>query len=705
MLHKKSLFESTEWSADGPTGSRTLRNRDWSPLLRLATVVIALAILYLRMPTSFTNPQFWGEDIIFFDEARFRGWASLLTAPAGYLVVAQVLIAILASYFSPIAAPAIFNYAAVLLTLLTVWLVTSPRLAFPLRYLAAIAIVVVPMGYEELGTITNIQWILPIGVFALLFMRASSSPIVLAGEALLSFVMAVSGPFCIFLLPLFLLRLISEQEKADRRRFTVLSAIIGLGVAVQITCILVLPDTSKIEPAAYDWRLWINLPFSQWMTTFGSVSKLFRGVQGVVLGSALLLLALIVASMRPYRTQKLFMLFFALMIAIAGMYKFRLALGTQHYAQRYFYAGSIFALWFICCLSDRRYLRTAAATVVALIELALLPVVANTPRITRNLDWPIWASYLSSGLPTIIPSSPDSWYLVSPAPREGSLAKFASWINRPFGEISGPVDPSYCAGTMGPIQPLLVSVVQNSQGRKELGPTWISRGSAWDGTADRPVQLVALVDQTDRVIGFGFPGFSTDGSKSPRRSGWTSIFSAEPGKFVRAYGIVEDGKRLCLLDNERYFPQEVRPLASSQFIGGLEIQPAKDLVQLFRPIHRLEGVTAKFVTWGKRPTRYTIHWQIMARSHNRVIELGAGSIESDEIGDWSSRELPVSIVPREVPEQIEIAFRTDHDTTLSAPVGLPVYRPLGESTAPPAETGGIPYSSGGVIGMDIHYAN
>jgi hypothetical protein len=39
------------------------------------------------------------------------------------------------------------------------------------------------MGSEELGTITNIQWILPFGAFAILFIRPSRSGIVLPKEA------------------------------------------------------------------------------------------------------------------------------------------------------------------------------------------------------------------------------------------------------------------------------------------------------------------------------------------------------------------------------------------------------------------------------------------------------------------------------------------------------------------------------------------
>ena len=205
---------------------------------------------------------------------------------AGYLVSVQYLTAVLASYFSPVAAPAIYNYSAVFLTLVVVWLLTSPRLMMPSKPLIALAVVIVPMGYEELGTITNIQWVLPIGAFALLFMPATNSSAVLAGEAAFVGLMSVSGPFSLFLTPLFLWQLISANSPIDRRRLLVLTGIVGLGALIQLIVIGYHHGEilNPITPAPYSWKLWINLPFSQVMTTFGPVSGWFRGNGGVAIG-------------------------------------------------------------------------------------------------------------------------------------------------------------------------------------------------------------------------------------------------------------------------------------------------------------------------------------------------------------------------------------------------------------------------------------
>ncbi|WP_040771863.1 hypothetical protein, partial [Rhodopseudomonas sp. B29] len=357
----------------------------------------------------------------------------MFTVMGGYLVFAQMLVGIIVCNLAPVpAAPMLFNYAAVALTLLVVWMVTSPRLELPYKPLLGIAIVIVPMGYEELGTLTNIQWVLPIGAFALLFMRPPASIAGAVAEAAFLGVTALSGPFSIFLTPLFAARAWMARDAANRRRLIVLSCIVALGALIQIAVISRNPSIlNLVAPTPYSWTVWVNLPFSQITTTFGPrVSQLFRADSGAALGLGLLLIAVVLAWLPPYRAQKLFMLAFGLAIVLSGMYKFRAALETQYASNRYFYAASVFALWFICCLSGRRYVRTVFAGLVLVTELLLLPLIANTPRFAKDLEWPVWASYLNSGLAVIIPTTPTGFYLSLPASKDGPLAQFRSWPDR-----------------------------------------------------------------------------------------------------------------------------------------------------------------------------------------------------------------------------------------------------------------------------------
>jgi hypothetical protein len=731
VRHPHSSYAAERFARVWTALTQMAKLRGGTIAVRAAVVLVALAILYLRMPGTFTNPQFWGEDIYFFDESRFRGWAIVANVPTGYLLVVQALVAVFAAHFDPVAAPTIFNCAAILLALLVVWMVTSPRLDMPYKPLLAIAVVIVPMGYEELGTLVNSQWILPIGAVALMFMSAPTSAVVLAGEAVFVALTALSGPFAIFLAPMFAWRAITMRDATARRRFLLLAAITCPGAIIDVLVIALNPDIlNSIAPAAYSWTLWVNLPFGQFMTTFGTASELFQGVAGVILGAVLLAVAVALACQPPYRSQKLFMLFFALVIALSGMYKFRVALGTQTQftSQRYFYPGAVFALWFICCLTDRRYLRTALAGFVVLTELMLLPVIANTPRFADDLEWPVWASYFWSGLPIMVPTAPASFFLSSPATPDGPLARFAPWIGHNIAELAGQTDPSSCTGAMGDVEPLPVFFVQQSLPDKAPRPAWISQKSAWDaehspanvlpgqawiskGTAwdtarNRPVQLIALVDAAGRVIGFGLPGFRNrdEPNLAASRSGWISVFYANPGNTARAYGVVDDGRRICPLANRHYFPLLARALASDQFAAGAEIQPGKVVVQRFKPKQRLEGASLQLVTWGRSPSRYTIDWRIEAISNGGRLELGAGKIDAGTVRDWQRVKLPISVVSDQVPDEIEVSFRTDANIIPAAPVGLPLYKPAADTIAPPAEVGGAATPSGGLIGLSLAYA-
>lgn len=325
---------------------------------------------------------------------------------SGHHLTAQVIVGIVASYFPPSHAPAIFDHSAVALTLLVVWLITSPRLDLPAKPLLALSIVVVSMGYEELGTITNIQWVLPFAAFALLFMRPPAERSTLAGEAILLGITAVSGPFSIFLTPLFLCRFLMSEVPAERRRLCILTAVVGTGACIQVLALLTSVGAPPPAPAPYHWTLWINLPFRQILTTFGPVSVLFDGVSGFILGSGLIVLFAVLALKQPYRAQRLAMLFLASAIVAGGLWKQRNDLVTQFAGTRYFYCGSVFVLWFICCISIQRRVRAALLGFVAATELLLLPVVAGTPRITKDLEWTTWAGHITSGLPLTIPISP-----------------------------------------------------------------------------------------------------------------------------------------------------------------------------------------------------------------------------------------------------------------------------------------------------------
>lgn len=538
------------------TIQNTLRNqagRDVTLPLRITTVLAALVVLYMRSPITFTHPQMWGEDAFLFHASRFIGWTSVSIAWAGYLATAQFLVALLASYFNPVYAAAIYCYAAVALTLAVVWFVTSPRLDMPCKPLLAIAVVIVPMGHEELGTLTNIQWILPIGVFALLFMRAAKWSVILWLEVAFTGISSLSGPFSIFFAPLFIWTTLFTRDGLNRRRLIVLTIVDLLGALIQLGVIARHPGAvSQGVSTQYSWMLWVDLPFWQWMSDFGP-AIIFKGASCTALALLCLAIAVLLAVRRPYRTQKIFMLLFGVAMAVAGMYKFRAGLATQLGSQRYFYAGSVFALWFICCLAARAALRKLLIGLVVLLELLVLPAVANTPRSPDDTEWPVWAGYISSGLPVIIPTSASGWYLGMPAMPTGPLAPFAGRVGDDVSALPGGISMA-CTGRLGRLDKIAIhdwSLITGPEafrlsGLNESDWLWATSGWAWDNAANHQVKLVVLVNAANIVVGFGLPGFRRQDSGAPTRAGWNAVLRTDPGAGMHAYAILQNGARCPL---------------------------------------------------------------------------------------------------------------------------------------------------------------
>jgi hypothetical protein len=519
-----------------------------SSILRVFVVMISLAILLWRMPTAFTNPQFWGEDADFFFRAYFGHWRVLWTPVAGYLVSIQSFVAAVSSFFPPVATPFIYNYSAVLLTLATVWLATSPRFDMPYKPLIAVAIVIVPMGFEELGTITNIQWVLPIGAFTLLFMSAAPSRITLPIEMAFMAAVAFSGPFSIFLAPLFVWQTATAPDRISRKRLLALTIVVLAGAATQ-TITISQHQNEVINPVAtapYSWMLWFTLPLTKLLTTFQIRSHALDGLFGV--GMALLFAAalMVLGLRRSYRTQKFFMIIFATAIALSGMYKFRAALEGQTNAQRYFYFGCVFSIWFLCCLGSSHRLRPWPIILVAFAEILSFLSIKNTPRIANDLQWVTWASHISNGLPTIIPTSPTGFYIAIPASQQGPLASYLPLLGRDITQLAEHPIIESCGWMADPI----VTNVANPQSAPGVKNVWSTGGDAWDIEKASPVDLVVLADRNLIVVGFGFTGFKSN-NNSQKNTGWKAVLPAPtPPEELSAFAILRDTGSVCSLKKQ-----------------------------------------------------------------------------------------------------------------------------------------------------------
>jgi hypothetical protein len=84
---------------------------------KIAVLAICAAILALRRAEAFTHPQFWAEDIYFYQRAYLLGWSAFTEPFAGYVDFVVRIIAHVAGRADPRLAPPIFVWGAAAVTL------------------------------------------------------------------------------------------------------------------------------------------------------------------------------------------------------------------------------------------------------------------------------------------------------------------------------------------------------------------------------------------------------------------------------------------------------------------------------------------------------------------------------------------------------------------------------------------------------------
>jgi hypothetical protein len=402
--------------------------------------------------------------------------------------------------------------------------------------------------------------------------------------------------------------------------------------------------------------------------------------------------------------QKMSILFFGFTVAASGMWKNREilnALGLMGGA-RYFYIPDVLAFWLVCCLAVGIYSRALVFSFLAATEILLLPVIAGKPRVPEDMAWPVWARLIESGLPVQIPTAPlGGWSVHLQAAPEGPLAAYAAWLGRPLAEMAQMAPPPNCEGSVAQVAALIPNDL------------WTISGVAWSDT-DAPVRLVALVDGAGVVEGFALPGFKAGsgvingfappplgpGAGAPKRAGWNAVVEAPPGTLLSGYALLGDG-RACLLGNGRYADVD-HPIGGSVFFGAEPIVPGQDIVQAFTPLHRFDRLDVRFVAYARIPSDYQIGWEIDSISQGAVLELGAGTLDADRIGDWKLISLPVSTLPDAVPGKAVLYLRAEGGAP-ALPAGVPLYLPAPGNTNPAASIGGKPMTNGAQVNIVPDY--
>jgi hypothetical protein len=182
----------------------------FQPWMHVAIFLLACAVIVSRRPDAIFNAQFWNEDgrVFFADAYNFGWWAALFRTYEGYLHVFPRLGAALALLVPLSFAPLAMNIIAIGVQALPANLLLSSRSSAwgSMRFRAFLACVylALPNCWEINANITNSQWLLALCAVLLL---VASRPLSIGGRLFdfsIMFLCGLTGPLCIFLLPVVL---------------------------------------------------------------------------------------------------------------------------------------------------------------------------------------------------------------------------------------------------------------------------------------------------------------------------------------------------------------------------------------------------------------------------------------------------------------------------------------------------------------------
>ena len=202
---------------------------------QVAAFLAALLAVFSRLPGAFLHPQFFAEDgWVWYQQAYNLHWLRSLSIPqAGYIQMLPRLVAGVTLLFPMQWAPMLMNWCGAVVQVLPVTALLSRRCAtwgpLPLRILMAVIYIAIPDAPEVHIVVTNAMWHLALLQALLAF---SAPPLGWRGRVsdLIVFgIGAITGPFCILLLPL-----VAAYWWIRRQRWTLtVLGVLFLGFIVQ----------------------------------------------------------------------------------------------------------------------------------------------------------------------------------------------------------------------------------------------------------------------------------------------------------------------------------------------------------------------------------------------------------------------------------------------------------------------------------------
>jgi hypothetical protein len=384
---------------------------------RLCITFLAVALIAVRKSDSLTNPQFWAEDgaIFFLEGEHYGGWNLLLSPYAGYLLLIPRLIAAFGAWVPLLHVPAFYAWSALAITGGVAWWLQSPRLNIPGGAVAALALAAVPHTGEVYLTLSNVQWITALGLFALVLADDAKTPATRFSELALLTVVGLTGPFILLTLPLFLWRTWNRRSPWS---FVLLGTALACAAAHIPSLLARVPDVTAAP--------WVPLHHAAIIGRRVVVTLFF----GTTPFPEILCAALAIATFtgltfmlwrrRAIMPPALIVLTFAVLVLAATGYKERpdtWTLSELTNGDRYFFIPKILVLWLLAALA----LTSGPRLRPVFFSLLILPFVANAPRFlfppALDQHWRASCELIARGQPVRVFIIPEGSSFIHPGRR------------------------------------------------------------------------------------------------------------------------------------------------------------------------------------------------------------------------------------------------------------------------------------------------
>jgi hypothetical protein len=225
-------------------------------------LLVACLLIISRRPAAVFHPQFWSEDggIFFADAYNLGGWAALFRTYAGYFHIVPRIGAALAQLAPMARAPLVMNLIAILVQATPVNLLLRSRSSawggLYFRALMAVAYLALPNNAEITLGITYSNWVLALCMILVVVAAAPKGWIGQAFDCFLLVLAGLSGPFCIFALPIAIFLL---GERRERWKW-VTCGVVAACVVTQLWALLILdPKGRPASPIGFSTALFTRM--------------------------------------------------------------------------------------------------------------------------------------------------------------------------------------------------------------------------------------------------------------------------------------------------------------------------------------------------------------------------------------------------------------------------------------------------------------